>query len=369
MKIAKSLLILSLFVCYGCSDSQKGTKLIISTDKEAPLGGQVVLYKLGETQMLPIDTLELNDANQYEAAIDISEESFFRIDVLRQQSANLILNGSERKVEINFDGSTITISGSEKSEQLRKIDELMAKSQRDIQQLSLEANQANQQGDQVTVQAIVAQYKSLQKKTELNLMELIREAKPSLVSVYGLNFMDLDANFDFFDTVATSAFQVLPGNFMVSQMKERVDMARFLSVGKVAPDFTLPDTEGMNYSLSNLRGKYVLLDFWAAWCKPCRAENPNVLRMYNKYGGENFEILGVSLDRTKEAWVKAIADDRLPWKHVSDLKYFNSAAATLYNVNAIPATFLIDPEGKIIGKNLRGSALEAKLQELFGSKS
>ena len=113
--------------------------------------------------------------------------------------------------------------------------------------------------------------------------------------------MDLDENFDFFDTVTTATFQVLPQNFMVSQMKTRVDMARFLSVGKVAPDFTLPDTDGVDFSLSDLKGKYVLLDFWAAWCKPCRAENPNVLRMYNKYGGENFEILGVSLDRTKEA--------------------------------------------------------------------
>ena len=369
MKIAKYVLIAGLIIVFGCDNAPKKTSIKIETDKVAPQGGLVVLYTLGASKMIPLDTFKLNDSNEYESEVSITEETFYRIDVLRQQSANLILDGSENEVGIKFDGSSINIVGSEKSSQLRKIDELIAKSQRDIQQLSLEANQANQQGDQATVQAIVDQYASLQKKSQFDLKGLIREATPSLTSIYGLNFMDLDENFDFFDTVTTATFQVLPQNFMVSQMKTRVDMARFLSVGKVAPDFTLPDTDGVDFSLSDLKGKYVLLDFWAAWCKPCRAENPNVLRMYNKYGGENFEILGVSLDRTKEAWVKAIADDGLPWKHVSDLKYFNSEAATLYNVNAIPATFLIDPEGNIIGKNLRGPTLEAKLQELFDGKS
>ena len=368
MKITKLVLIAGLTIFFGCEDPQKKTRIKVETDKVAPEGGLVILYKLGESQLIPLDTLALNDTNEYESEISIIEEALYRIDVLRQQSTNLILDGSESDVIIKFDGSSINIEGSVKSDQLRKIDELIAKYQGDIQQLNLEASQANQQGDQATVEAIIAQYESIQQKSESHLKELIRETSPSLTSVYGLNFLDLDANFDFFDTVATTTSEVLPNNFMVNKMKERVDMARFLFVGKVAPDFTLADTEGVDFSLSDLRGKYVLLDFWAAWCKPCRAENPNVLRMYNIYGGEQFEILGVSLDRTKEAWVKAIVDDGLPWKHVSDLKYFNSEAATLYNINAIPATFLIDPEGKILAKNLRGPTLEAKLQELFDGK-
>ena len=109
----------------------------------------------------------------------------------------------------------------------------------------------------------------------------------------------------------------------------------------------------------------MLIDFWAAWCKPCRQENPNVVRLYNQYNSKGFEVFGVSLDRSREDWVKAIADDRLTWTQVSDLQYFNSAAATLYQIQAIPATYLVDPDGKIIAKDLRGPSLEAKLAELF----
>ena len=110
----------------------------------------------------------------------------------------------------------------------------------------------------------------------------------------------------------------------------------------------------------------VLVDFWAAWCGPCRQENPNVLRMYKEYAPKGFEILGISLDRKREAWLKAVEDDGLIWHHVSDLKYFESEAATLYNIQAIPATFLIAPDGRIAAKNLRGQSLEAKLKEIYG---
>ena len=108
-----------------------------------------------------------------------------------------------------------------------------------------------------------------------------------------------------------------------------------------------------------------MIDFWAAWCRPCRVENPNVVALYKKYNSKGFEVFGVSLDRKKEDWVKAIEMDGLSWTHVSDLQYFNSAAARLYNIQAIPATYLLDKEGKIIAKNLRGIALRKKLEELF----
>lgn len=131
--------------------------------------------------------------------------------------------------------------------------------------------------------------------------------------------------------------------------------------GKQAPDFTLPDENGKPVSLSSLKGKYVLVDFWASWCKPCRMENPTVVAAYNKYKDKNFTILGVSLDENKEAWLAAIKKDQLTWQHVSDLKQWNSMVLPIYKFNGIPYNILIDPQGKVIAEELRGPALEAKL--------
>jgi peroxiredoxin len=135
--------------------------------------------------------------------------------------------------------------------------------------------------------------------------------------------------------------------------------------GKAAPDFTLPDVNGKPISLSSLKGKFVLVDFWASWCRPCRMENPNVVAAYNKFKDKNFTVLGVSLDENKEAWLKAIQSDKLTWQHVSDLKQWSSMVIPLYKFDGIPYNVLIDPQGKIIAESLRGHELEAKLAEVL----
>lgn len=136
-------------------------------------------------------------------------------------------------------------------------------------------------------------------------------------------------------------------------------------VGKQAPDFTLPDVNGKPLSLSSLRGKYVLVDFWASWCRPCRMENPNVVASFKKFSNKNFTILGVSLDKEKESWIQAIQDDQLTWQHVSDLKFWDSMVVPLYGIEGIPFNVLVDPNGVIIAKELRGPDLEKKLSEVL----
>jgi len=149
--------------------------------------------------------------------------------------------------------------------------------------------------------------------------------------------------------------------------RQALDVAKITAIGSIAPDFTQTDTAGKAITLSSLRGKYVLIDFWASWCGPCRMENPNVVKAYNQYKNKNFTIIGVSLDKTgaRDAWIKAIKDDNLTWNQVSDLRFWQNQVAQLYKISQIPQNYLIDPNGKIIAKGLRGDELEAKLAEVL----
>jgi peroxiredoxin len=148
-------------------------------------------------------------------------------------------------------------------------------------------------------------------------------------------------------------------------VSQHVTDGKIGAVGTDAIEFTQNDTTGKPVSLSSFRGNYVLVDFWASWCKPCRMENPNVVEAFKKYGQKNFTVLGVSLDRAREPWIKAIQDDQLTWTHVSDLKFWNNEVAAKYKVSSIPQNFLVGPDGKIIAKNLRGEELQSRLALLI----
>lgn len=159
----------------------------------------------------------------------------------------------------------------------------------------------------------------------------------------------------------------LKNSYYGKKLKEDLDLASSLSVGKAALAFQQPDTAGKEITLNSFKGKYVLIDFWASWCAPCRAENPNVLRAFNLYKDKNFTVVGVSLDDKEHRgnWIRAIEKDGLPWTQVSDLKGWNNQAAKLYGISAIPQNFLIDPNGIIVGKNLRGDELDKKLASIL----
>ncbi len=171
------------------------------------------------------------------------------------------------------------------------------------------------------------------------------------------------------DSILNGYSKKYHNDFSYTNLVERVGIMKNLEIGAVAPDFTMPDVDGNLVSLSSYRGKYVLLDFWASWCGPCRAENPHVVKAYNTYKGKGFEVLGVSYDYpgNRDKWLKAIEDDQLPWTQLSNLLGWKDPTSKLYNISGIPSPFLIDPEGRIIAKNdnIRGEKLLDKLSEIY----
>ena len=186
-----------------------------------------------------------------------------------------------------------------------------------------------------------------------------------------LAFKEVELAYNFNPDLAAARFLKFPVSMRTTplgkQLESIIETGRKTNTGVMAMDFTQTDPEGNKVKLSDYRGQYVLIDFWASWCAPCRAENPNLLKAYTTYQRNNFTILGVSLDEEeyKKAWLKAIEVDGMPWKQVSDLKGWKNEAAQLYGISAIPANFLVDPEGKIIARNLRGEELQEKLAALF----
>ncbi|UII26034.1 AhpC/TSA family protein [Fulvivirga maritima] len=360
--------------CSGSSQTESDANggVTITGSVSHPQNGNIILEKFTDNSTQPLDTIQLAEDNTYKVTVDVDAPGYYRLNFYNIQVVPLILDDED--IEVNVDGNNPRgfreVKGSSDHDFIVEVQKMFQNFQsgEEVQKINEAFVTAQRDGDEAKMDSLKEAYVALDDSFRKRIMSKIDTLGASLGVIEVLrsgNFLDRDKYFEFYNNYAELLKKEMPNNAIAKDFIENVESMKNLAVGKVAPDIALPNPDGEVVKLSSLRGNYVLVDFWAKWCGPCRRENPNVVRLYDKYHEEGFEVYGVSLDRRREDWLQAIEQDNLHWTQVSDLKYWNSEAAKLYNVKAIPFALLLDPDGVIIGKNLRGKELEDKLEEIF----
>ncbi len=328
----------------------------------------VFLLEYGQT-INKMDSAVFSKSGDFLIKTEIKQTAVYQLKLNDTTTLMLVLSPGQT-VTINADTKnlieSLTIKGSSDSK-------LIYDTQKEIKIIVTKIDSLNtiylQNKDKPNINEILpalqSEYNSLILKQRDIINKVILNNLHSLSCLFFIDKLDFVNDFETYRKLDSVLYKDYTNNIFVAEIHKRVSDVIKLAEGQIAPDINLPDSTGKLIALSSLKGKIVLIDFWASWCGPCKKEIPNMKKIYNKYKNKGFEIYGVSLDKYKNSWVECIKKDSLNWIHVSDLKYWQSEAAVLYDVKGIPFTVLIDKEGKIIAKGLRGDDLDAKLSEIL----
>jgi len=345
----------------------KGTEVIITGEAVSSQKGLLILKKMEDGGLVAIDTAEISGTT-FTLKAYLTEPDFYAINVFGQKDIPLALNPANPKVKVSLDTRQpdfgVKVTGSKDTDDYYAFEKIIRDFTTRFQ--ALEQKYTDQPAE------LQKAYNELQKESVVKVKAFMDSIGPTIVSVRAASVLEPEVEYEFLKAFHQKMKVVLPESkytqklqLQVQSIAQELEATKHLQVGQPAPEISLPSPEGSPITLSSLKGKVVLIDFWASWCGPCRQENPNVVRVYNEYKSKGFEIYGVSLDKERDSWLAAIKEDQLSWLHVSDLQFWSSAAAQTYHVRAIPATYLIGRDGIILAKNLRGPALEAKLAEVL----
>lgn len=372
MKNLTILMMLATIVLFSCNTESAGNADEYTiTGKLANAGGKsIFLDEMSLTTGTPIDTAIIANDGTFKMVGKVPERGLYMLRMDQQHSWLLVLS----KGEVSFTGDyndvmAFDLKGNSSTEILNAFILKVGGLNKQIADLNQEFSEARMNGaEQDVLMQMQEQYFSLNEEIQNTVTTFADTTSDPLLKVFAASLLDPEVHGELLEKINTEVQAAIPDNALAKQFNEKIGESTKLSIGRMAPDFTLNDPKGNPIKLSDLRGKVVLLDFWASWCKPCRMENPNLVNTYAKYKDAGFTVYSVSLDKNLDQWVNAIQQDKLTWEnHASKLQFWNCPVAKQYNVSSIPATFLINEDGKIIAKNLRGAALEQKLAEVFGS--
>jgi peroxiredoxin len=336
---------------------------------------------LASGERIVADSTVIGNDGSYHLRAKASEESLFSL-FLKSDTypfAYVVNDASEIIVNADLsDPAGYQVKGSSASKSLKDFSLSASDKWSELYRLGREMDSLKKAGAQdSSLSSINTQGESQLKSIQSYVRQFITNSSDPITSMWALGTYQQVFSVSDYEELLTGIAKKFPNHKGIAAMKELSERQLALQkqksqepeetqwINKQAPDLSLPDVNGNEVKLSSFRGKYVLVDFWASWCLPCRRENPNVVNAYNKYKGKNFTILGVSLDKEKSDWTDAIQADKLSWTQVSDLKEWNSLAVSTFDFNGIPFNVLIDPQGKVIAQSLRGDQLENKLRELL----
>jgi peroxiredoxin len=311
----------------------------------------------------------VNKNNQFTLLIKSKVTDYYKIKFDKDKFIVLILApGDKINLVINSDDlvKNIEISGSPESQYIFENQKKLDKIQSKADSLKSKINSLGNQTDKlIEIQKYQQELANIPKEAREYIISFMKQHPTSLSNLFLQEYLPLDENIKTYISLDSTLYKAHPENFFVQNFHKQIQSASMCQIGSPAPDFTLADTSNRNFTFSSLKGKLVLIDFWASWCNPCMGEMPNVKKMYDDFHSKGLEIVGVSLDKSREGWLKAIRIKNLNWIQVSDLKFWQTPMTSLYNFNAIPFTVLVGPDGKIIAKNLRGEELYKKVAELL----